>query len=92
MEDNRKGQNQNGQPDLREPLTTIRGIREIVEVEKRNREARSRLDLFAAAVTNFAGSASAILIHAIWFVLWILINVHAIPGIAALDPGGSKHL
>jgi len=86
MENNRKGRNHTAQSGLHGPMTTNRGIREIVEVEKRNRDARSRLDLFSAAITNFAGSGTAIVIHLIWFVLWILINVHAVPGIAALDP------
>jgi len=67
-------------------MTTNRGIREIVEMEKRNRDARSRLDLISSAITNFAGSGTAILIHLIWFVLWILINVRAVPRIAAFDP------
>jgi len=86
MENNRKGRNQTAETDLRGPMTTNRGIREIVQMEKRNRDARSRLDLFSAAITNFAGTGTAILIHLIWFVLWILINVHAVPRIAAFDP------
>ena len=85
MENDRKRRNHSAQSGLEAP-TTNRGIAEIVEMEKRNREARSRLDLFSAAVTRFAGSSSAILIHVIWFVLWILINVHAVPGIVAFDP------
>jgi uncharacterized membrane protein len=86
MENHRKRRNHSAQSGLHEPLTTVRGIAEIVEMEKRNQQARSRLDLFSAAVTRFAGSSSAILIHVMWFVLWILINVHAVPGIVALDP------
>jgi uncharacterized membrane protein len=87
MKNNGNGRNQEPRPsNFREPLTTIRGIREIVEMEKRNLDARSRLDLFSGAITNFAGSGSAIVVHLIWFVLWILINVHAVPGIAAFDP------
>lgn len=86
MEDKRNGRNQTAQRGSNGPMTTNRGIREIVEMEKRNRDARSRLDLISSAITNFAGSGTAILIHLIWFVLWILINVRAVPRIAAFDP------
>ena len=86
MEDSRKGRNQAAQSNSPGPLTTNRGIRDIVQMEKRAHDARSRIDLFSGAITNLAGSGGAILIHLIWFALWILINVHAVPGIAAFDP------
>jgi uncharacterized membrane protein len=73
-------------PDAKRPAATIRGIREIAQIEKRNQDARSRMDHFSVSITNFAGSATAIVIHLIWFALWILMNVHAIRGIAAFDP------
>jgi uncharacterized membrane protein len=80
----KRGKDQHQSP--ARPLTTIRGIREIVQVEERNRKARSRIDLISGAITNLAGSAAAILIHLVWFVLWILINTRLVPGIAAFDP------
>jgi uncharacterized membrane protein len=70
---------------LRRPLTSP-GIPEIVQVEKRSRKARSRVDLISVTITNLAGSAPAILIHLIWFALWILINMRAVPAIAPFDP------
>lgn len=73
-------------PALRRPATTHRGIEEIAQIEKRNQEARSGIDLLSGKITNLAGSGIAILIHLIWFALWILINVHAIRGIAVFDP------
>jgi uncharacterized membrane protein len=87
MENSETGPHQsNPPPDLRRPAATNHGIREIAQIEKRNHDARSRMDLFSVAITNYAGSGTAILIHLIWFALWILINVHAIRGIAAFDP------
>ena len=77
-------------PNLRRPpstpLTTNRGIHEIAQLEKRNQDARSRIDQLSGAITNLAGSGTAIVIHVIWFALWILINVNAISGIPAFDP------
>jgi uncharacterized membrane protein len=73
-------------PEPQGPVTTNRGIREIAQMEKRNHDARSRIDLFSAGITNLAGSAAAIVIHLIWFAAWVLINIHAVPAIAAFDP------
>jgi uncharacterized membrane protein len=80
METSRKRRNQENEPH------SFRGIREIAQMEKRNHDARSRIDQISGTITNLAGSAAAILIHFVWFALWVLINVHAIPGIAAFDP------
>jgi uncharacterized membrane protein len=87
MEKSGKGQRQATPPhNLRRSLRTTSGIREIVQVEERNRKARSRIDLISGAITNLAGSATAILIHLVWFALWVLINVRLVPGIAPFDP------
>ena len=87
MEKSSKHQSQENEPSKqRRPSSMNRGIREIAEMERRNQDSRSRMDLFSGAVTNFAGSGTAIVIHVIWFAAWILINVHTVPGIAAFDP------
>lgn len=67
-------------------LPTDRGIRDVAEMEKRNHDARTRIDLFSSAITNFAGSGTAILIHLVWFVVWLAINLHLVPGVTEFDP------
>jgi hypothetical protein len=42
------------------------------KIERTAYEARSRLDHFADTITRFAGSGTAILIHLIWFFLWLI--------------------
>ena len=66
--------------------TTSRGIQEIAQMEKRNQDARSPIDRLSGTITNLAGTSAAILIHVVWFALWILINVHVVPGIPPFDP------
>jgi len=55
-------------------------------MEKRNQDARSPIDRLSGTITNLAGTSAAILIHVVWFALWILINVHVVPGIPPFDP------
>ena len=50
------------------------------------RDARSRIDHFASAITRVAGTAQSIVFHLVWFISWLLINLHAIPGIQPFDP------
>jgi len=72
--------------DSQAALTTDRSIREVAEVEKRNHDARSIVDLLSGTITNIAGSGPAIVVHFVWFVVWLAINLHAIPAVPAFDP------
>jgi uncharacterized membrane protein len=47
---------------------------------------RSKTQRFSDAITNTAASGGSMLAHAIWFTLWIAINVSLIPGIEPFDP------
>jgi uncharacterized membrane protein len=61
-------------------------IEAVAKIERTAYEARSRMDHFADTITRFAGSGTAILIHLIWFFLWLVANLHFIPGITPFDP------
>jgi uncharacterized membrane protein len=65
---------------------TDRTIEAIANIEQAAQDSRSWMDHVAGAITRVAGSGSSILFHMIWFSLWLLINLHAVPGIEPFDP------
>jgi uncharacterized membrane protein len=61
-------------------------IEAVAQIEHSARDARSRIDHFAGTITRIAGTAQSIVFHLVWFVTWLLVNLHAIPGIQPFDP------
>src|SRR5262245_32791592 len=47
---------------------------------------RTKAEQLADKVTQFTGTVTFLSINAVWFVVWIIINLNAIPGIKAFDP------
>jgi uncharacterized membrane protein len=47
---------------------------------------RSNAERFSDKITSAAASGGSIFAHAIWFAMWILVNLSAIPGIEPFDP------
>lgn len=47
---------------------------------------RSPAERVSDRITRAAGSGRMLMVHVAWFVVWILINIRAIPGIAPFDP------
>ena len=63
-----------------------RNIRALLEVRKEF-ERRKRPDQrIADAVTGFAGSMYSVLLHAVFFGGWIIVNLGRIPGVRPWDP------
>lgn len=65
---------------------TEKNIKEIVRLEKRAAQKHTYGERVAATITQLAGSVQFIVIHVVWFVLWIASNARLIPGIAPWDP------
>jgi len=61
-------------------------IEAVAQIEKAARDGRSRIDHCASTITRVAGTARSILFHLVWFSAWLLVNLHAIPGIQPFDP------
>jgi uncharacterized membrane protein len=61
-------------------------IEAVAQIEHASREARSRIDHFASTITRAAGSTHSIVLHLVWFFAWLLVNLHALPGIKPFDP------
>jgi len=47
---------------------------------------RSRAERVSDEITRIAGGGYMLLLHAIWFMLWLLVNLRMIPGLTAFDP------
>ena len=60
-------------------------IEAILELEKQNVQNRSIAEHIADKVTTFAGSAPFIILHIIWFGVWVLINT-GVTGVGTFDP------
>jgi uncharacterized membrane protein len=47
---------------------------------------RSQAERFSDWITVAAASTPVLVFHLVWFVVWILANIEAIPGVNAFDP------
>ena len=65
---------------------TDKNIKAIARLEKRAAQRHTYGERVAATVTQFAGSAVFIVVHVVWFILWIAANANLIPGIVTWDP------
>jgi uncharacterized membrane protein len=53
---------------------TDRGVQDVADLEREALSSRSRLDQIATSITGLAGSGAAILVHAVWFTIWVVVN------------------
>ena len=71
-------------------LTTIsaveKNIEAIRELENETLQSLSTVEHIADKVTAFAGSSPFILLHALWFGVWIFINSGVISTVTPFDP------
>jgi uncharacterized membrane protein len=60
----------------------------ILEMQRKVTEARTVQGRVADAITTFSGSMAFVWIHAVWFGLWVLLNIGLlrIPHISEFDP------
>lgn len=65
---------------------TDKNIEDINKLEKQAVLERTRSERFAGQVTHFAGSMLFIVLHLVWFVVWISFNIGVVPGIRPWDP------
>jgi uncharacterized membrane protein len=65
-----------------------KNISAIQQMQRQTAEARTVQDRFADLITAFSGSMAFVYLHAIWFGLWVLLNIGLIhiPYISEFDP------
>jgi uncharacterized membrane protein len=64
----------------------LQNIHEIIELEKREKITMTMSDKIASTITAFSGSMIYVLLHVVWFGIWILINFGLIHGVKPFDP------
>jgi uncharacterized membrane protein len=63
-----------------------RNIGTILDLRHQVEEGKTFQDHVADLITNFSGSMAFLYAHAVWFGVWIAINLNWIPGMKAFDP------
>jgi len=63
-----------------------RNIRTVVDLEQEALHNRSFGNRISDAITHFSGTIAFIVLHAVWFTVWIIANVGRIPYIGVFDP------
>jgi uncharacterized membrane protein len=70
----------------REDQPVDRDIEAVARLERIAYQTRSRVDHVAALVTRKAGTGTTVVLHGIWFLIWIIVNVRIFDGIEPFDP------
>ena len=65
-----------------------RNVAALAEMQRQSLAERSLQDRAADAITDFAGSMTFVYVHAVWFSIWVLLNVGLlrIPHVTEFDP------
>ncbi len=63
-----------------------KNIRTIVALEEEALHNRSPVNRVSDAITHFSGTITFVILHALWFVIWIAVNVGWIPNFGIFDP------
>ncbi|MBA2341233.1 MAG: DUF1003 domain-containing protein [Pyrinomonadaceae bacterium] len=65
-----------------------KNISAVIEMQRKESEAHTLQDKVADAITRFSGSMAFVYLHALWFGIWILLNIGLlhIPHISEFDP------
>lgn len=65
---------------------TVTNLEEIIRLQQESAQNMTKAEHISDAISRFAGSQTFILIHLLWFVLWMLMNRGLVPGVRIFDP------
>jgi len=69
-----------------DPIPTSENIQKIAALEREMLHQRSAADRLSNAITRFTGSSSFAVVHALFFVVWLLANTRSVTHRPAFDP------
>jgi uncharacterized membrane protein len=65
---------------------TKNNVEAIAKLEKEALHHRTAAERISDAITKFIGSMACVLLHVVWFAVWVLVNLNLIPGVSPFDP------
>ena len=65
---------------------TEKNIERIRQLEEQSKQSRSGAEQLAETLTRAAGAVPVVVLHVVWFVLWIVLNLGLVSGVQAWDP------
>lgn len=71
-------------PDRTEEITKTQAVYR--SFRARAQAQRRSIEIIADNITAFFGNISFAILHIIWFIVWILINLELVPGLEPFDP------
>jgi uncharacterized membrane protein len=71
---------------LSESQSRDENIRAVVDLERAALASRSRAERLGDAITRLLGSSIFLIIHLVWFGLWIIAGLDLVSGLPAFDP------
>ena len=74
---------ENRAPSINGPVEV--NINTVKRLEEEFLRDRSLADRLSDAIAAFVGSIPFVVVHVVWFVVWVIINLKVIPGVPAFD-------
>jgi uncharacterized membrane protein len=68
------------------PAPTERNVRTIADIEREFLARRTAAERLGDAVARFSGSMTFVVLNAVWYLVWIVVNAGLVPGIKPFDP------
>jgi uncharacterized membrane protein len=67
-------------------MITEENVRTVAQLEQQFRRERTPLERLGDAIGSFAGTMAFVVLHLVWFTVWITWNLKLIPGLPVFDP------
>lgn len=68
------------------PSVAEQNIRAVARLQSHATERRSWIERIGDGVASFAARESTVILHAVWFVVWVLLNARIVPRLRPFDP------
>ncbi len=75
-----------GAPPPTVPSVAEQNIRAVARLQSHSAERRSFIERIGDGVTAFAARESTVVLHLVWFAVWVLLNSRVVPQLGPFDP------
>ena len=63
-----------------------KNVQTIAKLEHEALHSRSAAERVSDAITKYIGRMTCVLLHLVWFAVWVVVNLHLLPGVTPFDP------